>query len=111
MNPEGHITKARAFESRAQKWDTEEESPSVIGDVFNAAVHYFAYGINIKYGKDIDSHSEQKRHLRNNGEFEILQVYDDLESIRVGSVYGGKWNGERIEEALGLLEEIKRWTE
>ena len=41
MKPEGHLQKAEAFERRARKWDsTEDEVPSVVEDVFNAAVHY-----------------------------------------------------------------------
>lgn len=111
MKPEGHLRKAEAFESRAHKWDkTEEEVPSVIEDIYNAAVHYFAYGINLKYGKDIDAHGYQKKFLRKEQEFEIWQVYQDLEEIRTKSVYGASWNGERIENALALLGEIKTWT-
>ncbi len=109
MKPEGHLEKAEAFEKRAQKWESDRDAPSVIEDIFDAAVHYIAYSINIKYGKDIDSHSRQKRFLRQNEENEIYDSFMEIEQIRIGSVYGGSWNGERIQKALKYLEVIKEW--
>jgi hypothetical protein len=109
MKPEGHLEKARAFEDRGERWETERDAPSVIEDIFDATVHYIAYAINTKYGKDIDSHSAQKRFLREQGEHEIYTAYDNIEYLRISSVYGGGWNGEKIEEALEYLQEIKKW--
>ena len=109
MKPEGHIDKASAFEDRANRWESDRDAPSVIEDIFNAVVHYIAYAINIKYGKDIDSHSAQKRFLRQQNETAIVFTYDNLESLRISSVYGGGWNGEKIKEALSYLEVIKEW--
>ena len=109
MKPEGHLEKARAFEDRAHRWESERDAPSVIEDIFDAAVHYIAYGINIKYGKDIDSHAAQKRFLREQKEDKAYNAYENIEYLRISSVYGGGWNGEKIEEALGYLKEIKKW--
>ncbi len=109
MNPEGHLEKARAFENRAQTWKSDRDAPSVIEDIFNATVHYLAYGINIKFGKDIDSHSSQKRFLRQNNENEIWITYDEIERLRIKAVYGGGWNGEKIKRGLDLLEDVKKW--
>lgn len=109
MKPEGHLEKAEAFEQRAKKWTSDRDAPSVIEDIFDAAVHYIAYTINIKYGKDIDSHSKQKRFLRENEENKIYYSFVEIEHIRMGSVYGGSWNGERIQKALKYLEDIKGW--
>lgn len=111
MKPEGHLDKAQAFEDRARRWETDRDAPSAIEDVFDALVHYVAYGINVKYGKDVDSHSKQKRFLRERNEMEVHNTYLDIENLRIGSVYGGSWNGERIEKALELLEAVKKWTE
>ena len=111
MKPEGHKRKANAFESRSNKWESENDAPSVIEDIFDAVVHYIAYAINIKYGKDIDSHNIQKRFLRDKGENDVLTAYNNLEYLRIGSVYGGSWNGGRIKEALGYLHEVKQWVE
>ncbi|MDO9538108.1 MAG: hypothetical protein Q7J68_07300 [Thermoplasmata archaeon] len=111
MKPEGHLQKAEAFERRARKWDgTEDEVPSVVEDVFNAAVHYLAYGINIRYGQDIDGHGMQKKFLREKKEYGIWQAYQDLESVRVRAVYGASWNCELVESALLNLEAIKIWS-
>ena len=111
MKPEGHLQKAEAFERRARKWDgTEDEVPSVVEDVFNAAVHYFAFGINIKYGQDIDGHGMQKKFLREKNEYEIWQAYHDLETVRVRAVYGASWNCELVENVLLYLEAIKGWS-
>jgi hypothetical protein len=95
LNPEGHLDKASAFEDRAMRWESDRDAPSVIEDVFDACIHYVAYGINVKYGKDIDSHNRQKRFL--------------IEYLRISSVYGGGWNGEKIKEALDNLKEVKKW--
>jgi hypothetical protein len=111
MKPDGHYEKAKVFEDRARRWEVEKDAPSVIEDIFNATVHYVAYGINIKYGKDIDSHGIQKRFLRNNQEIEVFEAYDEIEQMRIKAVYGGGWNGERIETAYELLKEIKKWLE
>jgi hypothetical protein len=109
MKPEGHLEKARAFEDRAKRWESDRDAPSVIEDIFDATVHYVAYGINKKYGKDIDSHASQKRFLREQKEDEVYMAYENIEYLRISSVYGGSWDGERIEEALGFLKEIKKW--
>ena len=109
LKPDGHLDKANAFVNRASHWDSDRDAPSVIEDIFDATVHYVAYGINIKHGKDIDSHSAQKRFLREQRENEVYSAYENIEYLRISSVYGGGWNGERIKEALELLEVIKRW--
>ena len=109
MKPEGHLDKAKAFETRASRWESDRDAPSVIEDIFDATVHYTAYGINTKYGKDIDSHAAQKRFLREQKENDVYSAYENIEYLRISSVYGGGWNGERIEEALEHLEVIKRW--
>ncbi len=44
-------------------------------------------------------------------ETEVHNSYMEIEYLRIGSVYGGAWNGERIEKALKLLEVVKKWTE
>ena len=109
LKPEGHLDKAKAFEDRASRWDSDRDAPSVIEDIFDATVHFIAYGINIKHGKDIDSHAAQKRFLREQKENEVYSAYENIEYLRISSVYGGGWNGERIKEALEHLEVIKRW--
>lgn len=108
MKPEGHLEKATAFENRAHRWESDRDAPSVIEDIFDSTVHYIAYGINIKFGRDIDSHTAQKRFLRENHEHEheVYAAYENIEYLRISSVYGGGWNGERIEEALKHLEVV-----
>ena len=109
MKPEGHLEKAAAFENRAQYWDSDRDAPSVIEDIFDAAVHYIAYGINIKFGRDLDSHAVQKRFLRDNLEHDIYDTFQEIEYLRISSVYGGGWNGDRIKKALKSLSVIKKW--
>jgi len=109
LKPEGHLEKAKAFEARAQRWESDRDAPSVIEDIFDATVHYIAYAINIKYGRDIDSHTAQKRFLREQKEDEVNSIYENIEYLRISSVYGGGWNGERIKEVLKHLEGIKGW--
>jgi len=108
LKPEGHLEKAKAFEDRAHRWYSDRDAPSVIEDIFDATIHYIAYGINIKYGRDIDSHTIQKRFLREQKEEDVYSAYENIEYLRISSVYGGGWNGERIKEALVYLEVIKR---
>ncbi|MEM2870529.1 MAG: hypothetical protein QW379_08980 [Thermoplasmata archaeon] len=70
-------------------WRSDRNAPSVIEGVYDASVHYIAYGINRKYGKDIDSHAAQKRFLREMSEERALDAFDVLEKIRIATVYGG----------------------
>ena len=109
MKPEGHLEKAKAFENRASRWESDRDAPSVIEDIFDATVHYIAYGINIKYGRDLDSHAAQKRFIREQKINDVYSAYENIEYLRISSVYGGSWNGERIKEALENLVVIKRW--
>jgi hypothetical protein len=109
MKPEGHLRKAEAFENRAERMEGEQDAPSVIEDIFDAMVHYIAYGINKFYHIDIDSHSGQKRFLRENGKSDILDDFNEMERIRIGSVYGSKWNGEQVRRAKEVLGRVKEW--
>ena len=111
MKPQGYLEKAKAFEDRSKRWESDRDAPSAIEDIFDAIVHYVAYGINLKYGMDIDSHSKQNRFLRSNDEAVAYLSYDNIEFLRMKSVYGGGWNGERIKEARINLEAIKEWLE
>jgi len=94
MKPQGHLEKAKAFEDRSNRWESDKDAPSVIEDIFDAIVHYTAYGINMKYGKDIDSHSRQKKFLRSYDEMIVYQAYENIEFLRMKTVYGGGWNGK-----------------
>jgi hypothetical protein len=107
MKSEGHFKKAKAFERGAENWSSDEDAPSVISNLYNAAVHYVAYFINQRYGKDIDAHANQKRFLKKNNEVKILEAYNRLEAIRIRTVYGGGWNGDTIDDALEYLKVIK----
>jgi hypothetical protein len=109
VRAEGHYRKARAFEDRAGRWETERDAPSAIEDLFDAFVHYVAYGLFEKYKVDIDSHKRQRKFLKENGEHVVLAAHTEIEEVRIGSVYGAAWNGERIERAQACLEVIKRW--
>ena len=110
MKPEGHFEKAIAFEQRAEKMDTDLDAPSVIEDLFDAMVHHIAYGINIGYGTDLDSHGKQKRFLREKELHDLLEDYNELERLRIGSVYGSKWNGDRVDKAKMILKRVKQWS-
>ena len=111
MKPEGHLEKAKAFRNRADSYQDEKEAPSVIEDIFDAMIHFIAFGLNLKYGMDIDSHSRQKRFLRDNGMNDLLHDYQQIELIRIGSVYGSRWNGDRVKRAREALERVIKWTE
>lgn len=111
MNPEGHLDKARAFEDRANRWETDRDAPSVIEDIFDATVHYIGYAINVKFGQDLDSHGKQKRFLKEREQTEIYLVYERIEQMRIKIVYGGGWNGDTIEKGLKLLDEVKQWSQ
>jgi hypothetical protein len=58
-----------------------------------------------------EAHAAQKRFLREQDEDEVYTAYLEIERLRIASVYGGSWNGERIAKALGFLEEVKKWME
>ena len=110
MKAEGHLRKAKAFEDRARLGKEAWEAPSVIEDILDATVHYIAYGILARYNTDIDAHRRQKRFLTSNDETRALNAFESIERFRISSVYGKGWNGERVEKAFELLEEVKDWS-
>jgi len=111
LKPEGRLEKERAFRNRADSYHDEKEAPSVIEDIFVAMVHFIAFGLNMKYGMDIVSHSRHKRYLRDNGMNDLLHDYQQVKLIRIGSVYDSRWNGDRVKRAREALERVIKWTE
>jgi len=105
MKPEGHLEKAKAFEDRASRWESEHDAPSVIKDIFDAFVHYVAYGINMKFGTDIDGHAPQKRFLRS---VKFCLFYAHMKrSNASGSVRFMAVSG--MEKEYGKLWDYSRW--
>jgi len=42
---------------------------------------------------------------------DLLHDYQQVKLIRIGSVYGSRWNGDRVKRAREALERVIKWTE
>jgi len=105
-----HLEKAKRLENGAKKLDINDDSELIIESVYCAAHDYIAYGLESKYKEHSDKHNDDFKFLRKHNDFEIFAFFQTLEGLRVGDFYGTKKNGERVKEALLLLEKIKRWA-
>jgi hypothetical protein len=112
MRGEKHLQNARELEASIQelaKLDPDEHIRLIVEGAFGAAHHYIAYGCDSKHGVHSDKHEGVSAMLRRLGHERISETFERLDTIRHGRFYGGKRNGEIVEEILRLLEQIKGW--
>lgn len=112
MKAESHLLKAEEIEVTINfiKDDPSHVS-SLVELVYGCVIHYLAYGCEKKFGRHLDTHVRLQRFLREKDESEIAAVFGTLDSIRHGRWYGGKGNGDAVEDVVEILEITKRWVE
>jgi hypothetical protein len=114
VNAEGHWQKAQELEdtigflmSDPQK---ERHLASLVEDVYGAARHLIAYALQTRHGTHLDTHAGMARLLRERGYVDIANLFGKLDGLRMGRWYGGKGNGEVIEECQKILAQIRQWA-
>jgi len=61
---------------------------SIVDLVFCCAIHYLAYGCDRKFQRHIDTHARLPRLLRTEGESDIANTFELIDTLRHGRVYG-----------------------
>ena len=107
MKREGHLKKANEIRSSINSLEKDEKNTSAIVELtYGCTLHYIAFGSEMKFGTHQDLHNGLIRFLRERDEDEIADLFSKLETIRHGRWYGGKGNGDTINEVMEILNII-----
>lgn len=111
MKADGHLKKAKEIKASVEHLgDDEKHLVAVVELRYGLAQHYIAYGLEKKYGEHKDTHQGCPILLRQHGQDDIAMLFERLDTLRHGRWYGGKGNGEVLEESLRIIKEIERWA-
>lgn len=115
MDANGHLEKARAVKGTLEtvlqsSTDVERDAPAIVELIYGIAFHLIAYGMELKYGQHRDTHVGLPKFLRQLNEDRIADLFDDLNRYRAGRWYGGRWNGQVVDDSRRILGEIEKWA-
>ena len=111
MKADGHLKKAGEIKASVEKLkDDQVHLVAVVELCYGLAQHYLAFGLETKYGEHKDTHAGLPSLLRQNDQGDVAMLFERLDTLRHGRWYGGKGNGEVLEEALKIILEIERWA-
>jgi len=111
MKAEGHLDKVRKIKKSIELLRGDEENVEAIVEIcYGLAHHLIAYGLETRFGEHKDTHQGVPTLLRQHGQSEIAIHFERLDTLRIGRWYGGKGNGEVVEESLKIIEAIERWA-
>lgn len=114
MKADGHKSKANEIKSSLKVLLPDKEGKHVVAIVelsFGILQHLIAYGMELKYGRHLNSHVGLCKELRNIGEDHIAQIFESVDTFRAGRWYGGKGNGEVVKKCLEYINEIESWAQ
>ena len=111
MKAEGHLQKAMEIKASVDALKhNQAHLVAVVELCYGMAQQYIAYALEAKCGVHKDTHAGLPALLRENGHGAIAEAFERLDTLRHGRWYGGKGNGEVLEEALEITGEIERWA-
>ena len=111
MKADGHLKKAREIKaSIAILRDDPSHLVAVVELCYGMAQQYIAYGLEAKFGEHRDTHAGLPSLLREKDQGDIAMQFERLDTLRHGRWYGGKGNGDVLDEALAIISEIERWA-
>ena len=113
MNKEGHRKKAEEIERSIKELLPDEEGNHVVAIVeltYGIIQHLIAYGMENKYGRHRNSHVGLCKELRELGEERITNIFETLDTFRIGRWYGGKGNGDIVRKCQLFIQEVKEWV-
>ncbi len=111
MKADAHLKKADEIKaSIALLKEDETHVIAVVELTYGLAQHLIAYGLDNKCGEHRDTHHGTPALLRKHKQFEIVTLFERLDTLRHGRWYGGKGNGEVLKEALKIIDRIERWA-
>ncbi|MCK4758100.1 MAG: hypothetical protein KAS67_06600 [Thermoplasmata archaeon] len=111
MKADSHLKKAREIKASVAKLkDDPVHLVAVVELCYGMAQQFIAYGLEDKYGEHRDTHTGLPALLRENDRGDIAMQFERLDTLRHGRWYGGKGNGEVLDEALDIISKIERWA-
>lgn len=113
MKPEEHLNRAHQLRHSLDRLhpDPDGEHVAAITELcYGLAHHLLAYGMEKKYGVHKDTHVGLPHLLRQHGESHMATAFERLDQLRAGRWYGGKGDGQVVEECLKLIAQIEQWT-
>lgn len=114
MKAEGHYKKATELRASLEKLletkEYEKDVAVIVEIIYGLIQHLISYKLGSTYGIHKDTHSGLFKLLREKGETKISILFNRLETFRHGRWYGGKGNGEVVDESLKILKSIEGWA-
>jgi len=111
MKAEGHLDKALKLKKSIELLRGDAENLEAIVEIcYGFAHHLIAYGLEQKFEEHKDTHQGVPSLLRQHGQSDIAIHFERLDTLRIGRWYGGKGNGEVLEETLKIVGEIEQWA-
>ena len=107
MKKEDHLKKAKRIEVSIEKLDKKEDWELIIEGMYGAAQHYIAYLSEVMLGEHHETHKGLVKYLRGKNLIELSQKFQRLDELRIGKWYGNQVNGETVDLAFEVLNEIK----
>ena len=107
MKKEDHLEKAERIERSTENLDKEKDWELIVEGIYGAAQHYIAYICDIKLGEHHETHKGLIKYLKEHNLTELANKFQRLDELRIGKWYGNQVNGETVDLALEVLEEIK----
>ncbi|MCK5292099.1 MAG: hypothetical protein KAR39_08820 [Thermoplasmata archaeon] len=111
MKAPDHLVKAEEIKASIEHLlkDEKEHVSSIVELAFGMIHHLIAYGMDTKYGEHKDVHYGIPALLRSKNDDSIAMLFERLDTLRHGRWYGGKGDGEVVEETLKIIEQIESW--
>ncbi len=111
MKADGHLKKAEEIRASIDELlkDGERHVTSIVELGYGMVHHLVAYGLDTKHGKHRDAHHGIPATLRERGEDEMATLFERLDTLRHGRWYGGKGDGEIVEETMKIVDRIEGW--
>jgi hypothetical protein len=114
MNADGHRAKANEIKGSLERLLPDKEGQHVVAIVelsYGLLQHLISYGMELKYGRHLNSHVGVCKELRDLGEDHIAEIFESLDTLRAGRWYGGKGDGNVVNKCLEYIKEVEEWTQ
>ncbi len=112
MKADGHLAKAEEIRASIEELlkDGDRHVTSIVELAYGLIHHLIAYGLERKHGEHRDAHHGIPALLRGRNEDEIATLFERLDTLRHGRWYGGKGDGEIVEETMKIVDRIEGWS-
>ncbi|HST89998.1 MAG TPA: hypothetical protein VLJ14_16615 [Ktedonobacterales bacterium] len=111
MLPDMHRQAAEELEAAVAAIQADAQfARLVIEGRWAAAFHWIAYRTQTQHGRHQDSHARLGTFLRSLGEAASAEVWERLDQVRQGGLYGTKTSTPEVQLSAKLLGDIRTWA-